>query len=134
MAIPISPRLAALHTRGGDPGTALRSFERMLDAFGDATDIASVSVWRTSLVVLLARLGLCQAVATLHGSLAVAIDASGVTSEHDAAVGRVREAPGDTVVATAMRRGRAMSLREVSNYAATQVQLALSGLDRASAA
>ena len=64
----IAPRIAALHARSGEPSVALRGFERMLDSFGEATDIASVSTWRASLAVLLAKLGHFEAAATLHGT------------------------------------------------------------------
>ena len=53
----MAPRVAALHARSGEPMVALKAFERMLVSFGEMTDIASVSAWRASLVVLLGKLG-----------------------------------------------------------------------------
>ncbi len=51
------PRISALHARSGAPIVALHGFERMLEAYGGATDLAFVSAWRASLIVLLAKLG-----------------------------------------------------------------------------
>ncbi len=129
----IAPRIAALHARSGDPLVALRGFERMVESFGAATDIASVSAWRASLVVLLAKLGQIDAAATLHGSFAGSIDASGVVPEHPAAVKAVREALGEQAFATATDRGAAMSLREASDYAIEQIRLLRSSLAEAPA-
>lgn len=121
----IAPRIAAMHARSGEPGDALLGFERMLRSFGNATDIAAVSAWRAALIVLFAKIGLFQAAATLHGTLSDLIDAGGVTPEHAEAVERVRNALGARVFQMAAARGGAMSLREVSNYAVVQVQLAI---------
>ncbi len=124
----IAPRIAALYARSGEPVEALRGFERMLESFGDATDIASVSTWRAALIVLFAKIGFCQAAATLHGSLPASIDPSGLVPEHAVAIEQVREALGDKVFSAAVARGWAMSLREASNYAGLQVQLAIETL------
>ncbi len=124
----IAPRLAALHARSGEPVAALGGFERVLVSFGGATDIASVSAWRASLVVLLAKLGHFQAAATLHGTLAGAIDTKGVVPEHPEAVARTRETLGEQAFGVATTRGAAMSLREASDYAIEQVRLGLSSL------
>ena len=124
----IAPRIAALHARSGEPSVALKGFERMLVSFGEATDIASVSTWRASLAVLLAKLGHFEAAATLHGTYSQAIDASGVVPEITSAVETVREALGADAFAAAGTRGAAMSLREASNYATEQVRLGLEKL------
>ena len=125
----IAPRLAALHARSGEPMVALQGFERMLVSFGEATDIASVSAWRTSLVVLLAKLGYFEAAATLHGTLPASIDAKGVIPEQPEAVGRVCNALGEPTFNAAVASGAEMSLREASNYAIEQVRLVLTSLD-----
>jgi hypothetical protein len=124
----IAPRIAALHARSGEPSVALRGFERMLGSFGEATDIASVSTWRASLAVLLAKLGHHEAAATLHGTYAQVIDASGVVPEIAATVEQVREALGAEKFTAAGARGSAMSLREASNYATEQVRMGLEKL------
>ena len=124
----IAPRIAALHARSGEPSVALRGFERMLDSFGDATDIASVSTWRASLAVLLAKLGHFEAAATLHGTYSKVIDASGVVPEIAVAIEKVREALGDKDFDSAGGRGGSMSLREASNYASEQVRMGLEKL------
>ena len=124
----IAPRIAALHARSGEPSVALKGFERMLVSFGEATDIASVSTWRASLAVLLAKLGHFEAAATLHGTYSQVIDASGVVPEIAGAIDRVREALGSEAFAAAGARGSAMSLREASNYATEQVRLGLEKL------
>ena len=125
----IAPRIAALHARSGDPLVALQGFDRMLVSFGEATDIASVSAWRASLAVLLAKLGHFEAAATLHGTYAQVIDASGVVPELPGAIEKVREALGDEAFTTAGARGAAMSLREATNYAIDQVRLGLANLE-----
>jgi predicted ATPase len=124
----IAPRLAALHARGGDPAAALAGFERMLLSFGEATDIASVSAWRASLVVMLAKLGHHQAAATLHGTFAGKIEAAGVVPEHTAAVEQVRAALGDHAFTSASARGAAMSLRQATDFSIEQVRLGLASL------
>jgi tetratricopeptide (TPR) repeat protein len=118
----VAPRLAALHARSGAPLAALQGFERMLASFGEATDIASVSAWRASLVVLLAKLGRFEASATLHGTFAELIDASGVVPELPNAVETARTALGDETFASAAARGATMSLREASEYAVEQIR------------
>jgi predicted ATPase len=124
----IAPRIAAVHARSGEPSAALRGFERMLVSFGEATDIASVSAWRASLAVLLAKLGHFEAAATLHGTYSKVIDAGGVVPEITAAVEQVRGALGQAAFDAAGDRGAAMSLREASNYAIEQVRLGLEKL------
>ena len=125
----IAPRIAALHARSGEPLTALRGFERMLVSFGEATDIASVSAWRASLAVLLAKLGHFEAAATLHGTYSQVIDASGVVPEIPGAIEKVRAALGEKAFAAAAASGAAMSLREASNYAIEQVRRGLARLE-----
>lgn len=125
----IAPHLAALQARTGEPRAALEGFERMLLAFGDATDMASVSAWRTSLVVLFARTGQFQAAATLHGTLVDLIDQSSLMPEHAEAVARVREALGTKAFSAATQTGAAMGLREATDYAIAQVQLGLESFD-----
>jgi hypothetical protein len=124
----VSPRIAALHARSGDPLVALRGFERMLVSFGDATDILSVSAWRASLVVLFAKLGQYTAAATLYGTFQDQIDASGVVPELPDAVEQVRKTLGTRIFSSAKKSGAAMSLREASNYAFVQIGLGLANL------
>jgi len=106
----------------------LQGFERMLVSFGEATDIASVSTWRASLAVLLAKLGHYEAAATLHGTYSQVIDASGVVPEIAGAIDTVRSALGEKRFATAGARGGSMSLREATNYAIEQVRMGLEKL------
>ncbi len=126
----IAPRIAALHARSGEPLEALRGFERMLSSFGEATDVASVSAWRASLVVLLAKLGHHEGAATLHGTFADSIDASGVVAEHAAAVQQLTKEMGESAFADAAALGAAMSLREATNFAIRQVRIGLGQLQR----
>lgn len=119
----IAPRIAALQARSGDPAEALEAFERMLVTFGEATDMATLSAWRASLAVLLAKLGHHTAAATLTGSFVSMVDASSVVPEHPEAMAGVRAALGEEAYAQAEARGGAMSLREASNYAIEQVRL-----------
>jgi hypothetical protein len=128
MEILIAPRIAALHARSGDPHTALASFERMLVSFGEATDIASISAWRASLVVLFAKQGQFEAAATLHGTYRDVIDASGVVKQLPDAVALSRDALGADAFDAAAERGASMSLRQASDYAIEQVHLSLRSL------
>jgi hypothetical protein len=100
----------------------------MLVSFGEATDIASVSTWRASLAVLLAKLGHFEAAATLHGTYSQVIDASGVVPEIAGAIDQVRVALGETAFTRAGARGSSMSLREATNYAIEQVRMGLAQL------
>ncbi len=124
----VGPRIAAVHARSGEPLEALHGFERMLLSFGDATDIASVSTWRASLVVLFTRLGQFTAAATLYGSFEGKIDASGVVPQLPEAVETLEKRLGTKTFAAARQSGAAMSLREASNYAFVQVRLGLANL------
>ncbi len=123
----IAPRLAAVHGRSGEPEAALQGFERMLLAYGDATDMASISAWRTNLVILFAKTGQFHAAATLHGTLVGQIDQSSLAVEYSEAIENVREALGMKTFSTTSNNGSAMSLREATNYAIAQVQLGLEG-------
>jgi len=105
----IAPRVAALHARTGEP-------------------MAALSAWRASLVVLLAKLGRYEASATLNGTFAHRIDASGVVPELPHAVARTRAALGEDAFAAATARGAAKSLREASDFAIEQIRLALDEL------
>ncbi len=124
----IAPRIAALSARSGEPVAALRGFARMLASFGGATDLASVSAWRASLVVLLVKLGRFDASATLYGTFADLIDASGVVPELPPLVEQARSALGDAAFAAAASHGGALSLREATDYAIAQIRLALDEL------
>ncbi|MGG7564546.1 ATP-binding protein [Rhodovulum sp. DZ06] len=130
----VAPRAAALQGRIGDPAEALRGVARMIESFGEATDIASVSAWRMTLAALFARVGLNQAAATLHGSLSGVIDEGGMAPEYLSAVEGVRQALGAAVFDEAAARGAAMAVSEASGYATVQVSLALAALENAGAA
>lgn len=121
----VAPRLAALHARSGEPGVALEGFERMLVAYGDATDLASVSAWRVNLVTLFVRTGQLQAAATLHGTLAGLIDQSSLAPEHEDAVRTAHKALGVVAFTDATKNGASMSLLEANEYALAQVRLGL---------
>ena len=105
----------------------MQGFERMLLAYGDATDMASISAWRTNLVILFAKTGQFHAAATLHGTLVGQIDQSSLAVEYSEAIENVREALGVKTFSTTSNNGGAMSLREATNYAIAQVQLGLEG-------
>ena len=121
----IAPRLASLHVTAGAPQTALEGFERMLLAYGETTDMACVSAWRASLVILLEKTGQFQAAATLHGTLVGLIDQSSVVPAHKEAIDRVMTALGTRGFSSAVESGAAMSMRDAANYAISQVRLGL---------
>lgn len=119
----VAPRLAALHAASGEPKVALEGFERMLEAYGDATDLASVSAWRVNLVTLFVRTGQVQAAATLHGTLAGLIDQSSLAPEHEEAVRTAHRILGVKAFTDATQHGAGMSLLEANAYALDQVRL-----------
>ena len=124
----IAPRIAALHGNSGDAGEGLQGFERMLLAYGDATDMGSISAWRTNLVILLAKTGQFQAAATLHGTLVGVVDQSSLAPEHESAIKRTREALGLKTFSRATEAGSGMSPGDATDYAIAQVQLGLASM------
>ncbi|MBX2838751.1 MAG: adenylate/guanylate cyclase domain-containing protein [Gammaproteobacteria bacterium] len=125
----IAPKLAALHAKGGDAKLALEGFERMLTAYGDTTDMASVVAWRTALVILLAKTEQFHAVATLQGTLIKQIDQDSLAPEHSEAIAQAHKALGMKAYTAATVSGSEMSLREATNYAVAQVNIGLESHD-----
>lgn len=124
----IAPRLAAVHMHSGDPEVALQGFERMLTAYGDVTDMASVSAMRSNLVILFARNRQFNAGATLHGSLVGKVDQSSLADQYKDAMAQIRDGLGTRAFSDATENGAKMSLREATNYATSQVRFGLESL------
>ena len=125
----IAPKLAALHAKNGDSKSALEGFERMLAAYGDTTDMASVVAWRTALVILFAKTEQFHAAATLHGTLVKQVDKDSVADEYSDAIARAHKALGMKAFTAATVNGSEMSLRESTNYAVAQVNIGLESND-----
>ena len=83
---------------------------------------ARASSASTRLVVVLARLGLNEAAATLNGTLTTATEAIAFVEEITDVVTRVREALGDATFADATRRGAAIASHEANGYAPGQIR------------
>ena len=129
----VAPRLAMLQARNGDHVAALRGLRRLLESWGAAVDVVVVSSLRVGLIVVLARLGLNEAAATLNGTLTTANEAIAFVSEITDVVSQVRGALGDATFANATRRGAAMASHEANSYALGQIRQALASLGVADA-
>jgi predicted ATPase len=123
------PTVAALQARSGDPITALRSFQEMLQGSQRSADLIFVSHGLGRLIVLFERLGYAEAAATLHGALSKHFESSSFVPELPDTVARVRGALGDASFEAARGRGAAMALHKATDYALDQVRHALSILD-----
>ena len=125
----VTPKVAALQARAGDPIAALRSFRDMLDFLRRSSDFMFASHGIASLIVLFDRLGLPTSAATLHGSLARTFEANLVAPELADTMRRVRQTLGDSGFEEAGRRGAAMAPRDAADYAREQVCQALAALE-----
>ncbi len=131
--IVIIPDVAGLQVRSGDPIKTLRNLPRMLEFWGQSTDIGLVTLTIASLILLFERLGHLMVAATLNGALSQMIQSTSFLQELPDTVARVRHALGDAPFEEAKRRGAAMTHREVADYAADQVQHALTALGASNA-
>ena len=120
-----TPRFAVLQALHGDPTAALRSLERVRDAWSVATDAAVVAAWRCGVVVLLRRLGRFEQAATVHGTLDEAMQGTALVANLDEAAQQVRDALGEPDYTRAMQRGAAMGSQEADDFAMACIREAL---------
>jgi len=131
--IVIIPEVAGLQVRSGDPIKTLRNLPRMLEFWGQSTDIGLATLTIATLILLFERLGHLAVAATLNGALSQKIPSTSFLQELPDTVARVRHVLGDAPFEEAKRRGAAMTHREVVDYAADQVQHALTALGASNA-
>jgi predicted ATPase/DNA-binding winged helix-turn-helix (wHTH) protein len=120
-----TPRFAVLQALHGDAMSALRSLERMREAWSVSTDAAVVAAWRGGVVVLLARLGRFDQAATVHGTLDEAMKGTALLAHLDAAARQIRDALDPPDFSNAMKRGAAMTPLEADDYALSCLRQAL---------
>lgn len=126
--IVIVPAVAELQVRSGDPVKTLRTLPPMLEIWGQSTEIGLASLTTATLILLFERLGYLTVAATLSGALSQMIPANNFFQELPDILTRVRHVLGEAAFAEAKRRGAAMTHREVVDYAASQVQHALTAM------
>ncbi len=120
-----TPRFAVLQALHDDPTAALRSMERVRQAWSVSTDAAVVAAWRGGVVVLLARLRRFEKAATVHGTLDEAMQGTALLTHRDEAVQQIRDALGKPAFTSAMRRGTAMAPQAADDFALACLREAL---------
>lgn len=123
--IVIIPAVAELQVRSGDPVKTLRTLPRMLEIWGQSTEIGLATLTTATLILLFERLGHPTVAATLSGALSQMIPSTSFFQELPDTLARVRDVMGEAAFAEAKRHGAAMAHREMVDYAANQVQHAL---------
>jgi predicted ATPase len=122
------PQIAALQARSGDPVSALRDFQQMLNEWRGAADVIFVSHGIGGLVVLFERLGHAEAAATLDGMVVRTFRSNPFVEELPETMLRVRTVLGDAAFDEMNRRGAAMDVHEAIDYAQEQIRQALAEL------
>jgi predicted ATPase/DNA-binding SARP family transcriptional activator len=131
--IVIIPAVAELQVRSGDPVKTLRALPRMLEIWGQSTEIGLTTLTTATLILLFERLGQPMVAATLSGALSKIIPSTSFFQELPDTLAGVRHVLGDAAFSKAKRRGAAMTHREVVDYAANQVQHALATMGASNA-
>lgn len=131
--IAIIPAVAELQVRSGDPIKTLQNLPRMLELWGQSTDIGLATLTIATLILLFERLGYLSVAATLNGALSQMIPSTHLFQELPDTLARVRHVLGNASFEEAKRRGAAMTHGEMVDYAADQVQHALSALGASNA-
>ncbi|MCK1738792.1 adenylate/guanylate cyclase domain-containing protein [Bradyrhizobium sp. 138] len=131
--IVIIPAVAELQVRSGDPGKTLRTLPRMLEIWGQSTEIGLATLTLATLILLFERLGHPAVAATLSGALSQMIPSTSFFQELPDTLARVRHVLGDSSFEKAKARGAAMTHREMVDYAADRVENALSTLGASTA-
>jgi tetratricopeptide (TPR) repeat protein len=117
--------MAALQARAGNPTTALSMFRQMLDAWRGLPDAIVVSHGIGGLIVLFERLGHAAPAVTLHAALMRYLPSLRMLEELPEAIERARTALGDAAFGEATRRGTVMELRDMTDFARTEIAHAL---------
>lgn len=120
--------LSALQARSGDTVTALRSARQMIGDWRGVPDTLILAHGVGGLILLFERLSRTAPAATVHAALNHVFRSVGMQSELPDAMRRARAALGDAEFEEATRRGAAMELRDATDYALAEIELALISL------
>ena len=120
--------MAALQARAGNPTTALTTFRRMLDVWQGSPDAIGLSHGIGGLIILFERLGRAVDAVTLHAALMHFLPSLRMLEELPNTIERARIALGEVAFNKALRRGTAMEFRDMTEFARTEIELALAAL------
>jgi len=120
--------MAALQARAGNPATALTTFRQMLDLWQGAPDAMGIAHGIGGLIILFERLGRAADAVTLHAALMHYLPSLRMLEELPGAIERARAALDDAAFHEAVRRGSVMDFRDMTEFARTEIELALTAL------
>jgi predicted ATPase len=120
--------MAALQARAGNPTTALSMFRQMLDAWQGLPKGIVVSHTIGGLILLFERLGRAAPSVTLHAALMHYLPSLRMLEELPEAIERAQTALGDAAFGEATRRGAVMELRDMTDFARTEIAHALAAV------
>jgi predicted ATPase/DNA-binding winged helix-turn-helix (wHTH) protein len=123
-----SLELAALQARGGDAGTALAAFRRLMERWRHSRDLVVVAHGLGALAVLFERLNLLTAAATLHGAVTGAWKVNPFVPEVAEVIPRLRDRMGAADFAAAAEKGAAMAAGKANDYALELIAAAIDAL------
>jgi len=117
--------MATLQARAGNPTIALTTFRRVLDVWQGSPDAIGASHGIGGLFILFERLGRVADAVTLHAALMRFLASLRMLEELPGAIERARTALGDAAFHEAERRGTVMEFRDITEFARTEIELAL---------
>ncbi len=120
--------LAALQGRAGNPATALTTFRQMLDLWQGAPDAVGLAHGIGGLIILFERLGRAADAVTLHSALMHYLPSMQMLEELPATIERAKAALGNPAFNEAARRGAVLEHREMTEFARTEIELALAAV------
>jgi tetratricopeptide (TPR) repeat protein len=120
--------MAALQARAGNPTTALTTFRQMLDVWQRTPDALGIVHGIGGLIILFERIGRAVDAVTLHSALMHYLPSLRMQGELSDAVERAKTALGDVAFNEAARRGTGMEFRDMTEFARTEIELALATL------
>jgi predicted ATPase len=120
--------MAALQARAGNPSTALRTFRQMLGVWQRTPDALGIAHGIGGLIILFERLGRAADAVTLHAALMHYLPSLQMLEELPDVIARARAALDVATFDAAARRGTAMDFRDMTEFARTEIELALAEL------
>jgi predicted ATPase/class 3 adenylate cyclase len=124
----ITIEIANLQARTGEPRAAIESLLGLAGSRDTSPDAFLIANALSALILLFFRLGRPDVTATLYGALPESIERGSRHDELSATIGRAREALDEAAFDGHRRRGAAMTLRDVSDYARRALEEELSKL------